>query len=104
TEDSSGPARFTASATLLLGLPLLLSDRTPPILPFATPCSRILPVEAVEGFAVPHPAKPATTQLLASWIVTLIVAGVLEFVASVAVFPRLYTPEYGASATTISGG
>ena len=98
----SGPVRFTALATLALGVPLVLSVRNPPMLPFATACSRIFPVDAVEGFAAPDPAKPATTQLLASWIVTLMVAGVLEFVASVAAFPRLKTPEYEATATTIS--
>src|SRR2546427_9629607 len=74
----------------------------PPIGVFVvTAFSRSLPAE-LPGVAPPAVAMAATTQLLASWVVTLLVAVVDNPVKALTGFPRLTTPEYDATAATIS--
>src|SRR5437762_13337381 len=83
------------------GVALQLSMSAPPTVPFATAFCRRFPAE-LPGSVPPAVAMAATTQLLASWVVTLLVAVVDNPVTALTGFPRLTTPEYDATAATIS--
>src|SRR2546429_179629 len=74
----------------------------PPIVAagFKALCRRF-PVE-LPSAEPPAVAMAATTQLLASWVVTLIGAVMELFAQVLTTFPRLTTPEYDATAATIS--
>ena len=84
------------------GLALVLSMSAPPIEPLTTALCRRFPVDAAR-LAPPALAMAATTQLLASEVVTLTVAVVdADAEKALTTVPRLTTPEYDATAATIS--
>src|SRR2546425_13196461 len=84
------------------GVALQLSMSAPPTVAFATAFCRRFPGEP-PGSVPPAVAMAATTQLLASKVVTLIGAVVVAVAVKVLnTVPRLTTPEYDATAATIS--
>src|SRR5947199_7701308 len=86
------------------GLALVLSMSAPPIVAGAgsKALCRRFPVEPPSA-ELPAVAMAATTQLSGSWVVTLLVAVVeADAVKAGTTFPRLTTPEYDATAATIS--
>src|SRR5207249_1199255 len=87
---------------LLTGVALVLSMSAPPTVAFAMAFCRRFPVEP-PSVEFPAVAMAATTQLLASEVGTLICA--VEDAGDVKALtadPRLTTPEYDATAATIS--